>query len=183
LSDAFVTKWDSSGTLQWTRQFGTNGGDYGWGIGVDPSGNSYVTGYTASTFSGQSSAGGDDVFLAKHNASGTPLWTRQFGSNASDKGWGVSVDASGSAYVAVSTEGAFPGQSSAGNLDAVVLKYDSSGAPQWTRQFGTSAPDSGRAVSVDSYGYAYVAGDTAGALPGQSNAGGGLDAFIKQVIP
>jgi Ca2+-binding RTX toxin-like protein len=49
---------------------------------------------------------------------------------------------------------------------------------EWTRQFGTSSDDRGLGVAVDSGG-AYLVGDTMGALPGQSSAGGG-DVFVRK---
>ena len=48
----------------------------------------------------------------------------------------------------------------------------------WTRQFGSSAFDSGMAVASDSSGV-YVAGATAGTLAGETSSGG-IDAFLKK---
>ena len=62
--DAFVRKYGADGNVVWTRQFGTSGPDVGWGVSVDASG-VYVAGQTGGTFAGQTSAGGDDIFVAK----------------------------------------------------------------------------------------------------------------------
>src|SRR5439155_878451 len=48
----------------------------------------------------------------------------------------------------------------------------------WTRQFGSSAFDSGVAVASDPSGV-YVAGATGGTLAGETNSGG-IDAFLKK---
>ncbi|MCI0626562.1 MAG: hypothetical protein L0387_33750 [Acidobacteria bacterium] len=83
-------------------------------------------------------------------------WIRQFGSTSFDQATGVSVDPSG-VYVAGLTNGALPGQSHAGAMDAFVRKYDANGTEQWTRQFGTGGNDLNNAIAVDASGV-YVTG-------------------------
>ena len=70
----FVAKHDASGDLLWAKRAGGEGFDLGVGIAVDGAGNSYVTGQfgSAATFGpGETnettltSAGGDDIFVAK----------------------------------------------------------------------------------------------------------------------
>ena len=174
--DAFVRKYDADGNTVWTRQFGSSATDYAYGISVDASG-VYVAGYTAGTLPGQTSAGGYDAFVRKYDADGNEVWTRQFGSSASDQASGISADASG-VYVTGYTSGALPGQTSAGGTDAFVRKYDTNGNEVWTRQFGSSASDQASGISVDASGV-YVTGFTYGALPGQTYAGSS-DAFVRK---
>ena len=75
--DAFLTKYNSSGTKQWTKQFGTTSTDRGVAVATDNSGSVYVTGETSggmdgNTHSGNSSCGGTcpDMFLIKFNSDG-----------------------------------------------------------------------------------------------------------------
>ena len=76
------------------------------------------------------------------------------------------------------TQGTFPGQTSAGLDDAFVCQYDTDGNQSWCRQFGT--PDWDGAMGIASHaGGIYVAGYTGGTFPGQSSAGNG-DAFVCQ---
>jgi photosystem II stability/assembly factor-like uncharacterized protein len=175
-ADAFLRKYDLDGTVLWTREFGTSSTDRGYGVVADSSG-VYVTGYTGGTFAGQSSAGGNDVFLSKYDADGTAVWTRQFGSSASDTAYGVSADSSG-VYVTGYTSGTLPGQSSSGGDDVFVQKYDSSGTALWTRQFGTATTDHANAVMASAAGV-YVTGYTGGTLPGQTRAGAS-DAWARK---
>ena len=128
-----------------------------------------MAGQTQGTLPGQSSAGNADAFVRKYDADGVELWTRQFGSSSFDQALGVSSDSSG-VYVVGQTRGTLPGQSSAGRDDAFIRKYDAGGTEQWTRQFGSSRPDSALGVSVDSSGV-YIVGHSPGALAGQGNAG------------
>ncbi len=54
--DGFLLKFDGAGVLLWTKQFGTVGTDYVYGIAVDNTGNSYVGGTTTAAFAGQTNA-------------------------------------------------------------------------------------------------------------------------------
>ncbi|MFA7028830.1 MAG: SBBP repeat-containing protein, partial [Candidatus Cloacimonadaceae bacterium] len=47
--DIFVAKMDSSGNWLWAKKAGGTYSDEGWGIAIDSSGNSYVTGYFEGT--------------------------------------------------------------------------------------------------------------------------------------
>ena len=162
--------------IEWTRQFGTSEFDRAQVVSADASG-IYVFGATGGTLPGQTSAGGNDVFVRKYDAAGNEVWTRQFGSASSDEALGISVDASG-IYVSGDTAGTLPGQTSAGDFDAFVRKYDADGTEVWTRQFGTSNVDLAAKISIDASGI-YVAGFAGGTLPGQTSAGG-TDGFVRK---
>ena len=175
-ADAFVMKYNESGVKQWTQQFGTSTNDYANGITSDPSGNVYVTGYTDGSLN-NTNAGENDAFVIKYNESGVKQWTQQFGTSTDDYGNGITSDSSGNVYVTGHTDGSLDNNSNVGGYDAFVVKYDSSGVKQWTRQFGTSTTDVGREVAHDSGGNLYISGHTDGSLDGNSNAGGS-DVFV-----
>jgi len=70
-------------------------------------------------------------FLVKYNSSGTKQWTKQLGTSRSDYGRGVSTDSSGNIYVTGHTwDGGLDGNTSSGNRDIVLVKYNSSGIKQ-----------------------------------------------------
>ncbi len=106
-------------------------------------------------------------------------WVRQFGSTGSDTPSALVTDADGSIYVVgeVDRNRVLPGETSAGEEDAFIRKYDVLGNALWTHQFGSTARD--RAVGVTiSGGVIVVAGFTGGALPDQSSSGA-TDAFVR----
>jgi hypothetical protein len=181
--DAFLAKYSSSGTLQWTRQFGTSSSDMATGLGVDGHGNVYVGGETWGTFAGQSNSGASDGFVAKFNTSGTQQWARQFGTGDSEGVFASTVDGSGNAWVSGRTNGSFDGQQRAADTDGFVAMYDSVGAFQLARQFGTTGEEGAYGLSVDEDGAVYVGGDTTGTFPGQTNFGGGADAYVMKLLP
>ena len=169
--DIFLTKYDSSGVKQWTKQWGTTNHDSGLGISVDSSDNVYVTGYTGGGFDDNTNAGWYDIFLIKCDSSGAKQWTKQWGTSDYDIGNSVAIDSSGNIYVTGSTGGGLDGNINAGWDDIFLTKYDSSGSKQWTKQWGTTSIDSGRSVAIDSTGNLYVIGRTYGGLDGNINAG------------
>ena len=175
--DLFVVKYNSSGTKQWTKQLGTSSFDIATGVVTDSSGNVYVTGYTTGGLDGNSNAGASDLFVVKYNSSGTKQWSRQLGTSENDYARGVATDSSGNVYVTGHTMGGLDGNSNAGVSDLFVVKYNSSGTKQWTRQLGTSSSDAANGVATDSSGNVYVAGYTGGGLDGNSNAGAS-DLFV-----
>jgi hypothetical protein len=64
-SDAFVSKYDASGTLQWTRQLGCSDDDRSFGVSADGLGGVYISGWTFGSLK-ETSAGGSDAFVAKY---------------------------------------------------------------------------------------------------------------------
>jgi len=166
--DVFVRKYDAAGSVLWTRQFGTASSDQAGGIAAGASG-VYVTGAVLGNLPGQTGAGWQDAFVRGYDASGTELWTRQFGSPSVDLGRAVALDSTG-VYVSGATLAALPGQTSAGLADVFLRKYDAGGTELWTRQFGSASFEDGLAASAGPGGV-LVAGYTMGALPGQAPSG------------
>jgi hypothetical protein len=107
----------------------------------------------------------------KYNSSGTKQWTKQLGSSSEDRGRGVTVDSSDNIYVTGSTGGGLDGNTSSGGGDLFLVKYNSSGTKQWTKQLDSSSYDKGTGVTVDSSNNLYVTGETKGGLDGNTNSG------------
>lgn len=174
--DAFLIKYDSAGTLLWSRQIGSTITDDGRSVAVDSSGNAYISGYTRGNLAGPN-AGSSDAFLAKYDSTGDLLWSRQIGTSTNDLSFSVAADASGGAYITGGTRGSLGGPN-AGDFDAFLTKYDSAGAMLWSRQIGTIADDVSYSVIVDGSGNAFISGYTSGSLGGAS--AGNFDAFLTK---
>ena len=136
-----------------------------------------MTGYTRGGLDGNTSSGSIDIFLVKYNSSGTKQWTKQLGTSSFDKGNGVTSDSSDNIYVTGWTGGDLDGNTSSGESDIFLVKYDSSGTKQWTKQLGTSEYDYGYGVTSDSSDNIYVTGYTMGDLDGNTNSGS-MDIFL-----
>jgi hypothetical protein len=178
--DGLVRAYDSDGNPLWTRQFGGNSSSEDFhGVAADSTG-VYAVG---SVGPGPDFNGSVDVLVVKYDFAGNLVWVRQFGTQGGkdDHADGVATRR-GQIYVVGYTEGALPGQVSAGGADVFVRKYDANGNVVWTRQFGTPGNDSASRRRVTTTGQGvYVAGTVAAdqALPSQTSAGG-RDAFVRQ---
>src|SRR5581483_7938076 len=103
ISDVFVTCTDKNGVFQWAVKAGGAGSCRGLAIKTDATGNSYVTGYFngSATFGATTltSAGLQDVFIAKYDNTGKLLWVVDAGGTLSDIGNAITIDNSGNVLV------------------------------------------------------------------------------------
>ena len=176
--DLFVTKYNAAGVSQWASQLGNANADYPYGLAVDGSGNVYVTGTTSGAFDGNTAAGQQDIFLVKYDSAGAKAWSRQYGTGTTDWALGIAVSGAGDVYVAAAFDDDIDSSTNAGGFDAGVIKYNTAGTRQWTRQFGTVADDYSYGITLDGSGNVYVAGTTEGDLDG-ANAGQ-RDWFVRK---
>jgi hypothetical protein len=176
-SDAFLGKFDASGTRIWSTYYGGNNYDFGTATTTDISGNVYLAGRTNSTnaiatLGSHQSTHGDggiyyDAFLIKFDALGSRLWGTYYGGSLDDFGSACSADASGNVYLvgrtesanAISTSGAHQTNIGGGN-DAFLAKFDDSGIRLWGSYYGGSNFDIGNASTTDNLGNVYLAGRT-----------------------
>jgi hypothetical protein len=203
-ANAFVTRLNASGALQFSTFLG--GSNYTWGqsVAVDGSGNGYVTGgdtsgsfpTTAGVFQPTSSGGGH-AFATKYSPAGVVLYSTYLGGNSTDYGYGIAVDSAGDAYVTgYSDSGTFTGAPAGGaqtanngNGDAFVAKLNPSGSALLYFTFlGGANLDEAKSIAIDgsSPPNAYIAGYTsstglATASAAQTTLAGGQDGFIAKL--
>jgi uncharacterized protein (UPF0548 family) len=173
-SDFFVTKYNSSGVKQYTKQMGvTKASTFGGSVTADASGNVYVAGLTRGGLDGNTLTGVEDFFVTKFNSSGVKQYTKQMDvPEKNTYGYFVTTDANGNVYVTGFTSVGLDGNTLTGTSDFFITKYDSSGVKQFTKQLGVSGRDtSGFSVASDANGNVFVAGTTFGGLDGNSLTG------------
>ncbi|MCP4137788.1 MAG: hypothetical protein GY754_42900 [bacterium] len=175
-NDIYLAKYDSSGTKQWVRQFGSDGDEWSRGIAADSNNNIYVTGWTKGDMGGNGNPGSNDIFLVKYNSSGTEQWVRQLGASGDDTGRGLVVDSDNNVYITGWTAGDLDGEVTTGGLDVFLSMYSSSGVYNWTRLSGSTANDLGLELAIDSAGNIYITGETHGDWNGTTS--GGTDMFL-----
>ncbi len=192
--DVFVAKVDPSGTYVWATKAGGSGYDYGIAIGTLPDGSAIVTGYFSGTVTFGSttltSAGNNDVFVAKVDPSGAWVWATRAGGSLVDGGNAISALPDGSSIVTGFFQGTVNFGSttltSGGSDDVFVAKVDPSGAYVWATQAGGSSNDRGNAISALPDGSSIVTGYFLGTATFGSTtltSTGGLDVFVAKVDP
>ncbi len=171
--DAFLTKFNSSGSRLWSTYYGGTEGDYSWLVAVDNNNNVYLTGFTTSTTGIASMGsfqpvnfGGNDAYVVKFNSSGNRMWGTYYGGTGNDLGYSCAVDGNNNVYIAgsttVSTNMAAGGfmNTNAGQYDAFLVKFDTNGNRIWGTYYGGSSTDYGFNCATDNNDNVYLTGVT-----------------------
>ena len=161
-------------SFEWAKRMGGTGDDRGHSITTDNSGNIYTTGYFSDTvdfdpgagYFNLISAGENDIFIQKLNASGNLIWVKQMGGSLTDHGLSITIDNSGNVYTTGFFEGTAdfdPGVgttnlTSIGASDIFIQKLDTFGNLLWVKQMGGSFWDEGLSITIDNNGNIYTTG-------------------------
>ena len=80
-SDAFLSKYNSDGSREWTRLLGTTAPDRASSVSAAADGSIYLAGATRGDFDEQTRSRAADAFLSKYNSDGSQEWTQLLGSS------------------------------------------------------------------------------------------------------
>jgi hypothetical protein len=151
--DGFVVKMDAStGSLVWAKQFPFESS----AIAVDPNGNVITVGRQNGS-----------AFLSKLDASGNPVWTKEFATQSGDCGASSLVlDALGNIYTTgffIDTVDFDPGLGTYNLVgeyygDAFICKLDAGGNFQWAKQLSGNGNEYGATIALDASGNVYTSG-------------------------
>jgi len=204
--DVVVCKLDPNGsTLEYATYIGADQEDYSYGLTVNATGNTFVTGYTRSAAFPISSGAFDefhngfgDAFVLKLGVYGNSLRYSTFlGGQVWDDGRSIVVDTAGDAYIVGMTQSSnFPTTPGAydrthnGYIEAEiwVARLESDGRSLvFSTYFGGSGWDEGQEIAIDHGGDIYICGTTeSGAIPTTAGAydrthnGGGRDGIVAK---
>lgn len=202
--DAFLAKFDSSGSRIWATYYGGTGRENAAtvpvGLALDNNGHVYICGTTNSTSAIATTAahqstlsGGNDAFLVQFDTAGARQWATYYGGTGNDRGQSITCDTASNVLLSgitnsltgISSTGAHQ-VTSGGTNDAFLVKFNSSGVRQWATYYGgTGNADEGMSLYADTALNIYMAGRTNSTVgisttgSHQSTYGGGLhDAFL-----
>ncbi len=163
-TDAWMLKYNSGGTKQWNVTWGSTGAETGRDIVVDGT-NCLAMGttpwYFGTTFS-------DFHFSRFAQTNGASSGWEAWRGPIQDYGYGIAKDSNGSFFLCGSTW-------TGANLDAVIVKYNSSYDRQWNLTMGTpDLLDEAKEIALDSRDNIYIVGNT------ESYGAGVQDAFLAK---
>lgn len=181
-SDAFLAKFNNSGTRLWATYYGDIKWDIADGCKSDPFGNIYITGTSFSrvniatpgalqvALSGAYFNG--DAMIVKFNSAGVRQWGTYYGDWGNDRAHNCAFDATGNVYVAgfitigapqslpVTTPGAHQSTFGGGVYDAFLLKLTPGGSRLWCTLYGGKGNEENNYCAVDLSGNIYLTGTT-----------------------
>ncbi|MCY7410138.1 MAG: SBBP repeat-containing protein [Chitinophagales bacterium] len=182
-ADAYLSKWDTSGTLIWATYYGGKGEDRCRGVETDKNGNVYLGGFTNSdsmmatpnsyqdTLVKQNNGGFSiDFYIAGFNSNGNRLWGTYLGGPAEEDLWGFTIDKDANALYAVGSTGSIVGiaygnamqPEKGGGSDGLISKFNTNGFPDWITYYGGGAGQQFDDVAVDKNGKLFVTGRPTG---------------------
>jgi len=200
-NNSFVEKFSPTGAVTYRTFLGGGPGasNSGEAIAVDGSGNAYLTGVSTATFPATAgafqtaSAGGNDAYVIKVNATGSQvLYATLLSGTSIDRGEGIAVDAAGHAYVTGQANGGFPvtgdaaqGYYVGGSGDAFLTELAADGKSLvYSTYLGGSGQDSGYAASMSPNGNVLIAGSAGGPFPvtdGAANRTANSGSFVASI--
>jgi hypothetical protein len=195
-----LAKYTNDGTCLWTKAFVSQGVDHKSEVktvATDAAGNIFISGIV---FGGIDLGGGvltsatpgeSDIFLAKFGPNGNHIWSKKFGTAASQVPRRIRVDSQGNVLLA----GMFANQvnfgpmaatnlTSAGNLDAFVAKFDTNGTHLWSKRFGDFSAQAAYGMAVDGGDNVILVGPVYSSINfgGQNLVSAGLgDVFVAKL--
>jgi hypothetical protein len=143
---AYIIKYDTSGSLQWQRKLHGAAKDFTYGVAVDSSSNVYVVGESDYLSPNGISRG----LIAKYNSSGTIQWQRSLGNaTAQSRINSIAVDSSANLFICGTTSIVV------GTMQ--IAKYDTSGTIQFQRNLTNGTTIDGYSIALYSNNI-YVSG-------------------------
>lgn len=207
--DQILAKFSTSGARLWGTFYGGPSSEgSATDVAVDPSGNVYLVGLTASlsgistpgSYQPNISPGAFYPYMVKFNTGGVRQWGTYYGmGNGKSLSPSIAIDPSNAnniyfgifvGYSGMGTPGVHQ-QVLAGSADGLLSRFNASGARIWASYSGGQRDEDAGAVAVDSRGNPYLLGKTGStggiATPGsyQSAIGGlnGPDAYLQKFTP
>lgn len=160
--DCRVSKLGANGSLEWTKNYGGNGFDFGYSIKASDDNGYVMVGYTESNDGDVTMQhGAGDFWVLKLDSVGTIVWQKTFGGAQTDKAQSVQQTSDGGMVVVGYTEsvdGDVSGNHGGG--DCWAIKLDANGNVQWQKCLGGSGYDFAQAVIETTDGNYVIVGGT-----------------------
>ena len=163
--DAFLSRFDTDGKLDWVRTWGGGKSTSGHSVVSDHHSNAYVTGRFRGATDFNPAGGGrhlstpgtkPSIYLSKFTRTGKWRWTESWEGFVIDDSNSIAVDNSNNAYAI----GCF--NRNKDDTNAYIRHYNSRGKLICTKTWGGSFVDRATSIAIDESDNVYVAGDFTG---------------------
>lgn len=138
--DFYLIKIDPTGTIIWTKAYGTAGDDHCNSVIESSTGDIFMAGHTNGI-----GAGSFDVYVSKITSTGSQWWAKSYGGPALDHGNSIVELPSGNLILAGKTN-----SFGFGDYDAEVMKLNPDGDTLWTKVYGGASWDEFKNVILTS---------------------------------
>jgi hypothetical protein len=183
--DYWLVQLNDTGMIEWQKCLGGSGTDYGFTLKQTRDNGFAIAGYTTSN-DGQVSGnhGGQDVWIAKLDLSGTLQWKECLGGTQDDEANSIIQTTDGGFAVAgITTSNDDEVSGNHGGGDEWVVKLDNTGTIQWKRCLGGTSYDIAYSIIQIANGNYAVAGFTSSNDSDVSGNHGGEDAWVVELAP
>jgi uncharacterized delta-60 repeat protein len=143
--DLCINKFNTNGSLLWTRTLGQTTTDAAEGVTIDSNDNIIVCGSLKT-------GNFPDAIIAKYNSSGNFLWARTLSNSNIQEYYSVTTDGSDN-IIAVGRH-----VTSASSSQCLIAKYTPDGNLSWSNLLGAAGFDQASGVATDSDNNIYIAG-------------------------
>ena len=163
--NVYLLMLDPDGDTLWTRNFGSSDNEEAREVIQASNGDFVIIGRSFSLFNGFW-----NVYYARTDAEGDTLWTRLFGGNGYDGGYGI-VETEDQGYVVLG----YTSSSGNGGSDLYIIGTDAGGILQWFRTQGGPEDEIGYSIA-HALGEGYIIGAVT-----KSFGSGGEDAYFVKI--
>jgi len=179
----FVLKLDADGNFVWAKSMQGDNTEYGTSLGIDATGNLFITGAFNGTvdfdpgpgnvsLTQQGGPSQSDIFITKWDLSGNMIWVKQMGGTSAEYPFKLAIDATGNILLTGYFNGTAdfdPGVGvanliSVGSTDIFICKLDNNGNFNWVRAMGSPTTEAAYTITTDLPGNVLITIPLAGVL-------------------
>ena len=174
-ADIFLAKYNSLGQLSWAKSIGGSNYDKVHDIALDDNGNIYIIGQFSGAMdfdplSGSymlTSAGGEDIFLARFDPNGNLYRAINLGDSMDQEAYAMEINSNGDIIITGTFEGTVDfdpvswstaSHSSNGLGDIFVACYNDTLGYKWSKSMGGLGMDLGTSIAISSVDHIFISG-------------------------
>jgi hypothetical protein len=182
-TDIWILKINSVGNIVWNKTYGGNFNDHGGSIIPLSDGSFVFSGYSNSTIGDiTSNQGGFDYWIVKIDSNGNLIWSKSYGGSDFDYANEI-IQLNDGNFLLTGQSESLNGDvvGNHGDIDAFVLKLNTSGNIIWKKCFGGSLEDKLLSVRQTNNGRIFLVGGSNSSDGNLSSNQGNFDVWVLEI--